>query len=72
MNMGKGRAVGLAPPDGRALFKGYEEYETGLVKGMEVGYEKGISKGMEKKNIRKQQHRAGPHFVHSRVFWTGP
>ena len=48
MNMGKGRAVGLAPPDGRALFRGYEEYETGLVKGMEVGYEKGMSKGMEK------------------------
>ena len=48
MNMGKGRAVGLAPPDGRALFRGYEEYETGLVKGMEVGYEKGMVEGMEK------------------------
>ena len=48
MNMGKGRAVGLAPPDGRALFRGYQEYETGLVKGMEVGYEKGMVEGMEK------------------------
>ena len=48
MNMGEGRAVGLAPPDGRALFRGYQEYETGLVKGMEVGYEKGMVEGMEK------------------------
>ena len=48
MSMGKGRAVGLAPPDGRALFRGYQEYETGLGKGMEVGYEKGMVEGMEK------------------------
>ena len=42
-------AVGLAPRDGLALFRGYEKgYETGMVKGMEVGYEKGMSKGMEK------------------------
>ena len=47
MNMGKGRVVGLAPPDGLALFRGYEEYETGLVKGMEVGYEKGMVEGMD-------------------------
>ena len=44
--------VGLAPPDGPALFRSYEKgYETGksqgTVKGVEVGYEKCMAMGME-------------------------
>ena len=46
MNMGKGRVVGLAPPDSQALFRSAMAWST--VQGVEAGYEKGMSKGMEK------------------------